>query len=287
MKADKKPLVSVVVPTFNSQMFLEACLNSIRSQTYSKLEVIVVDKKSKDLTVNIARAFGARVFLIDAQERCEQMNYGVKKASGAFVYIVGSDFVLEPLVVADAVEKCLCEDLDAVCIHNTSNPEVGYWARVRKLERDCYIGDELNVAARFFRKEVFEKVGGYNQMLVAAEDYDLQNRLRANGFKIGHIKSKEIHLGEPVSLLEVVRKHYYYGKSMKRFIDANSTKGIKQISPLRPAFIRNRKNFAEQPLLTAGFAIYQITRYLAAGMGFLSVLGDRQSRSVLRYVEQK
>jgi glycosyltransferase involved in cell wall biosynthesis len=264
-----EPLVSVVVPTFNSERFLEECLRSVREQTYPCIEVIVVDKNSKDKTVAIAKEFGVKAFVIEAEERCTQMNYGVKKAKGEFVYIVGSDVVLEQAVVEEAVKKCVVEGFDAVCVHNTSDPSVSFWAKVRKLERDCYADDELNVAARFFRKRVFEKVGGFNERLVAAEDYDLHNRLLKHGFRIGHTKSKEIHIGEPGSLLEVVGKHYYYGKTVKRFLDVNPERGIKQTSPLRPAFLRNRKIFAKHPILTTGFVIYQMVRYTAAVLGFL------------------
>ncbi|MGQ9691407.1 MAG: glycosyltransferase, partial [Thermoproteota archaeon] len=67
--------------------------------------------------------------------------------------------------------------------------------------------------------------------------------------------------------------HYYYGKTVKRFLDANPERGIKQISPIRHAFIRNMENFTKNPLLTFGFILYQIVRYLAAGLGYLSSLG--------------
>jgi glycosyltransferase involved in cell wall biosynthesis len=265
-----KPLVSVVVPTFNSEKTLARSLDSIKNQTYTNVEVIVVDKKSADKTVDVAKDFGVRVYVIDADERCPQMNYGVEKARGDFVYIVGSDVVLEKTVIEEAVMKCMVENFDAVCVHNTSDPTISFWSKIRKLERDCYADDELNVAARFFRKDVFEEVGGYNERLVACEDYDLHNRLLKSGFRIGYIEPKETHLGEPKSLLEVAKKHYYYGKTVKRFLDVNPEKGIKQISPLRPAFIRNWKNFAKDPILTIGFVIYQMVRYAAAGIGFLT-----------------
>jgi len=67
----------------------------------------------------------------------------------------------------------------------------------------------LNVVAQFLRKDVFEKVGAFNERLVAAEDYDLHNRLLRHGFRIGYIKSKEIHIGEPRCLLEIARDYYY------------------------------------------------------------------------------
>lgn len=261
-----KPLVSVVIPTFNSERFLEKCLASVKGQTYGNTEVIVVDNYSTDGTMAIARKY-ADLVLLKGLERSAQVNFGVHHARGKYVYRVDSDFVLEPSVIDEAVNKCENYGFDAICVHNTSDPSVSFWARVRKLERDCYAGDELNVAARFFRREVFEKVGGFNEGLVAAEDYDLHNTLLRSGFRIGHVESREIHVGEPRSLLEVARKHYYYGKTVKRFLDANPKRGIKQISPLRHAFIRNWKNFAKHPMLTMGFVIYQIVKYSAAGLG--------------------
>jgi len=61
------------------------------------------------------------------------------------------------------------------------------------------------VAARFFRKDVFEAMGGFDEGLMAGEDYDFHNRLLEAGVRIGRIKAKEIHTGEPKSLLEIVR----------------------------------------------------------------------------------
>jgi glycosyltransferase involved in cell wall biosynthesis len=263
-----KPLVSVVIPTFNSERFLEKCLCSVKKQSYPNVEVIVVDNYSTDKTREIARKY-ADLVLLKGSERSVQVNFGVRHGRGKFVYRVDSDSVAEPNVVGEAVKKCELEGFDAVCVHNTSDPSVSFWARVRKLERDCYADDELNVASRFLKKDVFEKIGGFNESLVAAEDYDLHNRLLKNRIRIGYIKSKEIHIGEPRNLLEVAKKQYYYGKTVKRYLEMNPEKGIRQISPLRSAFIKNRKNFAKHPSLTFGFIVYQIVKYSAAGLGLL------------------
>jgi glycosyltransferase involved in cell wall biosynthesis len=266
---EDKPLVSVIVPTLNSECFLEKCLMSVRAQTYSNLEVIVVDNYSKDKTREIAGEY-ASLLLLKSPERSAQVNFGALHATGKYIYRVDSDFVLEPCIVEEAVRKCEIDCFDAVCVHNSSDPSAGFWARVRKLERDCYSGDDLNVAARFFRRVVFEAVGGFDEKLVAAEDYDLHNRLVKHGFKIGHIKPQEVHIGEPRSLSDIVRKHYYYGKTVKNFLRKNASKGIVQMSPARISYVRHWKRFAKNPDLTVGFVLYQITRYLAAGLGYLS-----------------
>jgi glycosyltransferase involved in cell wall biosynthesis len=264
-----KPYVSVIIPTFNSERTIAKCLESIKSQTYENVEIIVVDKFSNDKTVHIAMSYGAKVFKIHTNERCGQMNYGVKKAEGKYIDIAGSDFVLEPTVIEEAVEKCEKECYDAICIHNTSDPTISFWARVRKLERDCYADDELNVAAGFIRRDVFESIGGYDIDLVANEDYDLHNRLVKKAYRIGRIKSKEIHIGEPKSLKEIARKHYYYGKTLVKFLEKNKGKGMKQLSPIRPAFVRHWKDFVYQPTLTLGFVIYQLVKFSSAGLGYL------------------
>lgn len=264
------PLVSVIVPTKNSAEALEKCLESIENQTYKNIEIIVVDNYSEDGTRQIAERYGARFYHV-GKERSRQINYGVKKARGKYIYRVDSDFVLEPFVVAEAVGKCENEGYDAVIIHNTSDPAISFWSKVRKLERDCVKGDDLNVAARFFKKHVFENVEGYNENLFAAEDYDLHNRLVREQFKIGRVNACEVHIGEPRTLAEIIRKYYYYGKSIGKFIRENPNRGMRQLSPIRPALIRNWKRFAKNPTISAGFVIYQTSRYLSALIGYLMV----------------
>lgn len=259
----------MIIPTKNSAETLEKCLESIENQTYKNIEIIVVDNYSVDRTRQIAEKSGARFYHI-RKERSPSLNYSVARACGKYVYRVDGDYVLEPFVVEEAVSKCENEDYDALVIHNTS-ATIGFWSRVRKLERDCVKGDDLNVAARFFRKDVFEKVGGYNEDLVAAEDYDLHNRLMKEQFKIGRINACETHIGEPRALAEVIRKYYYYGKSIEKFVEKNPRRGMKQLSPIRPAHIRNWKLFVKNPVLSVGFVIYQISRYLSAFMGYLVV----------------
>ena len=124
---------------------------------------------------------------------------------------------------------------------------------------------------RFFRKSVYDELGGYDENLVAGEDYDLHNRLLKTKYKIGRIKSKEIHLGEPKTLLEVIRKHYYYGKTIEFFLKKNPNKGIKQLSPIRPAYFKNWRMFFTHPKLTFYFTIYQLARYSSSIAGYLIV----------------
>jgi GT2 family glycosyltransferase len=132
------------------------------------------------------------------------------------------------------------------------------------------VGDNLNVAARFIKKALFDRIHGFDETLTAAEDYDLHNRLLAGGYKIGQITAKEVHLGEPSNLAEIVIKHYYYGKTIRAFLKKNPQRGKQQVIPLRRALFRNWRKFADQPALALGFAVYQTVRYTSAFFGYAS-----------------
>lgn len=262
------PLVSVVIPTYNSEKTLAKCLESIKNQTYENVEIIVVDNYSKDKTREIAESYGYK-FLLKGPERSSQVNFGVEKAKGKYIYRVDSDFILDSVIVEEAVKKCEKGGCDAIAVHNTSDPTTSFWSKVRKFERDCYRDDELNIAARFFKKNVFNIVQGFNKSLVAGEDYDFHNKLLKRGFKIGKINAQEVHIGEPKNLWEIIRKHYYYGKTINAFIRLNPQRGKKQLNPIRPSYLKHWKRFLYHPILTLGFIIYQFIRYFAAGFGYL------------------
>jgi glycosyltransferase involved in cell wall biosynthesis len=98
-----QPLVSIIVPTYNSEEFLEACLRSIRAQTYKRIELIVVDNHSKDNTVAIAKKHSDK-FYTKGPERSAQRNFGVNKSSGEYVAIIDSDMELTGRVIESCIE---------------------------------------------------------------------------------------------------------------------------------------------------------------------------------------
>ena len=181
------PLVSIIIPTYNSANTLEICLKSIKNQTYPFIEVIIVDKYSTDRTIEISRAFNAKVFLLNAT-RSSARNYGARRALGEYLLFIDSDMELTPHLIEECVKKSLNEDVDAIML-----PEIrvgkGFWANCRALERLLYIGNPLIEAVRFIKKSVFENVSGYDEELEAGEDYDLHARIEEAGYKIGRVES--------------------------------------------------------------------------------------------------
>jgi len=262
----KEPLVSVIIPTRNAAATLERCLMSMMAQTYPNIEVIVVDNHSKDGTQEIAKRLGARL-IVAGKERSQQTNLGSRQALGEYFYRTDADFVFDPTLVYEAVNK-IREGFQAVVVHGTSDPTVSFWAKVRKAERDCFEGDWAHTAACFFTGKAFETVGGFNEGLTAFEDYDIHNRFLRAGYSIGRVSAKAYHLGEPKTLAELVRKYIYYGnrKNLVEFASQNPGKGLWQISPLRLVYLRKLRKFG---LYFFPFLVYHYVKYWSAFIGFV------------------
>lgn len=266
-----KLLISIIIPSYNSAAFIKRCLESIKRQTYKNIEIIVVDRGSTDNTQKIAKKYADHVYLC-GPERSAQINFGAKKAKGKYLYRVDSDFILETTVVAECVKKCEKEKLDGIAIHNTSAEKLGFWADVRKFERNTYINDNLIVAVRFFTKKSWEKVGGFDETLYGPEDYDFHNRFVKAGFKWGRINAIERHLGEPKSLSDIWKKHFFYGGQMVNYVKKHPAIATKQLIPIRLSYLRYCKTLLSHPTILLGLIIMTIVKFTAGGLGFMKVL---------------
>ena len=147
-----KPLVSIVVTTYNESKNIDVVLNSCKKQSYPSIEIIVVDsKRTTDNTASIARRFNYQVYVF-GNERSVQRNYGVSKSKGEYVLILDADMKLSPTVVSD----CIKSGYPTLIIPEKSYGE-SYWAWCKALERNCYIGDPQIEAPRFFKNISFLK----------------------------------------------------------------------------------------------------------------------------------
>jgi len=261
--ANASSLVSVIIPTFFSGKILETCLRSIRNQTYENIEVIVVDAFSHDDTRQIAEELGAKVFLL-ADERSPARNFGVRPARGSFVLFVDSDMELTPNVVDECVAKCLGEDVDAVIIPEESVGK-SFLARCKKLEKGMRRQEFYFEAPRFFKKEVYDSIGGYDENLVVGEDFELTHRLRVAGFNVGRCEARIRHHEENVSLKSLTAKLYYYGKKLPTYVRKEPWLSLETSSPVH--LVKNLPLLRKQPMYFAGLCSLKLVEYTAYFVG--------------------
>jgi len=271
------PLVSVIIPTLNSEALIEDCLKSIKAQTYTNIEIIVVDGHSTDNTSEIAKKYG-KVFLYGPDQSIGrvfggpyQRNYGAKQSNGKYIYLVDSDMVLTSNVIEECVKKAELENADAVIVPEISFGE-GFWAKCKSLERACYIGDNSLEAPRFVKKEIWDELNGLDETLGGQDDWDLHNRLKEKGCKIMRINSPVYHNEGKLKLSKLLKKRFIYGKTVDRYFKKyKKNKGtlIKQYNLFRPAYFRNWRLLIRDPIHTIGFFVMRVLEYTVVLIGLI------------------
>jgi glycosyltransferase involved in cell wall biosynthesis len=266
------PLVSVLIPTYNSSTTIEQCIESIRAQTYANIEIIVIDNFSSDSTKQIAEGMKV-IALSKGPERSAQMNYGVRRARGKYILRVDSDMILDKDLVAKCFELCQ-HGSQAVVVPVLPHPNGpnNFWVSCRILEQKMLLDDMVNVAPRFIDREVFLSIGGYDETIVAWEDYDLHNRLLKSGCRISSLQDSALwHLGEASSLGQIVIRMVRYGKtgSLGTFTKKHGSSGLKQISIFRPSFFRHRNYFVSDPLHYVGIFVMKFVQSASVALGAL------------------
>ncbi|ERT09960.1 glycosyl transferase 2 family protein [Lyngbya aestuarii BL J] len=191
------PLVSVVIPSYNAQAFISRTLESVLCQTYTNLEVIVVDDGSQDQTAEIVQRFAQqdkRVTLLQQLNLgvAAARNLGIEQSKGEFIAPIDADDIWYPQNIEKQVQCFL-----------TSKPSVGLvysWTvdidendvltggfRAARIEEDVYVtllchDFVANASCVLIRRSCLEKTGSYNTKLreqngQGGEDWDLYLRM--------------------------------------------------------------------------------------------------------------
>lgn len=257
-----KELVSVVITTKNSSRTLDRCLKSVKDQSYKNIELIVVDNSSSDSTKEIAKKYTENVYN-KGPERSAQRNFGVFESKGKYVLVHDSDIYFNPDSVKECVEVVEKDNCDAVILPEKSIGE-GFWTKVKAFERSFYVGNDYIEAARFFKRESFLKVGGYDEEMFAGEDWDLTNRLRDSGYKIGRSKILLEHDEGRLSFFGSSKKKQYYSKN---FFEVYAKKNPEYFKKQMSFFVRFPpskilKKGLTHPVLFLGMLLMKVSEYL-------------------------
>lgn len=260
--------VSVVVPTRNSASTLRALLESVRLQDCSDIESVVVDNHSSDETLAVARELADTV-VTAGPERSAQRNRGVDASTGEFVLIVDSDMILTPKVATACLRRHHETGAAAVIVPERTIGD-GWLARIRALERSCYVRDDTVEAARFFTREVYVRFGGYDESLTGVEDWDLPARMRSKGETIARVDAAYIdHDERDVRLIAHLKKKFYYAQTALPYLRRHRALAARQAILLRPAYLRHRRRLVQTPLLAAGMIGLKLAESAVGGAGLV------------------
>ncbi len=206
MAETDQPMVSIIAPCRNEVSFIEKAIRTILDGDYpaDRMELLVVDGMSTDGTREVVKKIAEqdeRVRLIDNPEKIVpiSMNKGIKAAKGQYILRIdahakySSDYIKSCVEVlkrtgAGCVGGCMetlpgSDTLTAKAIALATSSRFGVGgSRFRIGCSEEQETDALPFGA--FRREVFEKVGFYNPLLVRNQDIELYSRIRKAGFKV-------------------------------------------------------------------------------------------------------
>lgn len=148
---NKDSLVSIVIPTYNVENYIEKCIRSLLGQTYGNIEVIVVSDGSTDSSVRICRELqktDGRIRIIEKENGgvSSARNTGIRCAAGDFLMLVDSDDWVEPNTIETMLQAIQDNQTDA-CFSNC------YYRNERNVITAMHCNAESKVAAH----ELIEK----------------------------------------------------------------------------------------------------------------------------------
>ena len=216
-------MLSIIVPVFNEEEFIEGCINSLERAIKGKnAELIFIDGGSTDKTTQICRELGKQVYDSPLKGRASQMNFGAEKSSGDVLYFLHADSE-PPISLVEDIQKSIDQGYIAGCYRLAFNPEhslLKLYAWFTRFDVDLFrFGDQ----SLFVKKEVFENVKGFDEDLKVMEDQKIISDVKKYGkFKIMDdcvVTSSRKYLKVGVVKLQLIFTiiviSYYLGVSQK------------------------------------------------------------------------
>lgn len=270
-------LVSVVVPTRNNERTIEACLSSVRAQTYPAVELIVVDNSSTDGTVEIARTIADRV-VTAGPERSAQRNEGLELAKGPWFLWLDSDMVLPPDALAAAVRTAERDGAAGVALPERTIGD-GFWTACRALERSCYLDDPTLHNPRLLRRDYLMRLGGFHVEMSGPEDADLRLRILQRGDSIDLAPVIVDHDEGRLRVRDVMSKRFYYGRSIPEFASRHAEGVRNQSAAVVRSYLRHRRRLLADPRHALGMVALRTMEAAAYSAGALKGRRDRARRA--------
>lgn len=199
---DRQPLVSVIIPAYNHEAYVERAIRSVLDQTYPNVELVVVDDGSKDRTweavgrVHAATGGGFRKFTKANQGVSATLNFGIRESAGELVAFLASDDYYAPEKIERQVGLFLDSPPEVGIVHSNAYNDFGNGRLVSTRGQyapatgACFrelISLRVGVVAPtvMVRRDAYERVGGFDENLVA-EDVDFYVGLAARGYEFRH-----------------------------------------------------------------------------------------------------
>lgn len=235
-----KPLISIIIPCRNEENYINNILANICEQAGTNIdfniEVLVIEGNSSDKTLSIINEFikdksNFKIIINEKQITPIAFNLGIKQAKGDYICILGSHAEIDKDYLLSCLKTIQKTDADNVggpwIAQNTSyigkviavgfqNPVSVGGARSHDVNHEGYVD---SVWGGFYKKEVFAKIGLFDEELIRNQDDEFNFRLIKSGGKIWQSPSIKYNYISRDNLVKLFKQYYQYGYWKIRVID--------------------------------------------------------------------
>ncbi len=203
MSMSGSPCVSVIVPVYNSAAFLRQALDSVVSQSYREIELIVIDDGSTDESVKIARSYpAAKIYEQNHQGACRARNLGLRKANGEYIKFLDSDDIFEPSIIEKQAEF-MSNNMDNIIVYGDIihfNDIAGKKRKdIVKISSDKsqelqLLRRNIQTSAPLYRRSDLIRLNGFDDRLLRAQEFNLHLRLSLSGLRFVRLPGISTHV---------------------------------------------------------------------------------------------
>jgi len=217
---NQPPKISIVIPVFNGQFFIEKCLQSIRQQTIKDIEIIVVDNNSTDSSLAILKKIAQEdkriKILQESKLGCgPARRKGFLNATGEIIATIDID-CLVPCNWLYKITKLLIEGGEQATMGGAYDTTNGFWSKkIAELENRILLSSTSNGYINYldtkncaFKKDAITKVNQKNLTPIAS-DLETFCRLNENGVKIKYCPEASVGHHNPHNLKTFAQKQYH------------------------------------------------------------------------------
>lgn len=194
-----KPLVSVIIPNYNYASYVREAIDSVLAQTYSNIEIIVVDDGSKDESKIILESYGNKIKAIFQQNQgvSAARNNGIEQSKGEFIAFLDADDVWLPQKIEKQIERFSGDE--SLGLVHVGVEDIDADGNILQAHLDGLEGDvshELLLFTRavilgggsgiMIRHSILKEIGGFDSRLSTSADWDVIYQV-SNRYKVGFI----------------------------------------------------------------------------------------------------
>lgn len=222
--------ITIIIPTYNAQQYLEKQLEIIRNQTIKNLDIIVIDSSSQDKTVEKARSFGAKILVIPQAEfeHGGTRTYAGKLAEGEILVYLTQDslpgnidaienlimpFYKDEKIGATYGRQLPCPDATPIAEHLRlfNYSETSYVRTL--LDKEIYGIKAAFLSNSFaaYRKQALDKIGWFKGRIIIGEDMYAGANLLMSGYKLAYIADAVVYHSHNYSVRQEFERYFDIG----------------------------------------------------------------------------